>query len=198
MAAYNNDRIPLSDNEKTVESFMMENPEQQDDLKAAPRETVDKYSEWQDNMKAAPGEAAEKYSEWQDNMKAAPGETAEKYSEWQDNMKAAPGETAETYPEWQGDSKAAADELGDKDGPWEKFVRLCRQNKLAVISGIVILVILVLVILAPAVAPFGEAEQDRESILQGPSLRPHIVSPTSLPQAVSISDLATLLSSVSF
>ena len=117
MAAYNNDRIPLSDNEKTVESFMMENPEQQDDLKAAP------------------------------------------------------GETAETYSEWQGDSKAAADELGDKDGPWEKFVRLCRQNKLAVISGIVILVILVLVILAPAVAPFGEAEQDRESILQGPSLR---------------------------
>ena len=60
-------------------------------------------------------------------------------------------------------------EIGEKDGVKEKLVRLCRQNRLAVFSAFVIIVIILLAILAPVIAPYGEAEQDLLARLQGPS-----------------------------
>jgi peptide/nickel transport system permease protein/oligopeptide transport system permease protein len=68
---------------------------------------------------------------------------------------------------------ASAEELksqiGEKDGIKEKLLRMCRQNKLAAFSAILIIVIILMAILAPIIAPYGEAEQDLLNRLQGPS-----------------------------
>lgn len=60
-------------------------------------------------------------------------------------------------------------ELGERDGLREKMLRMCRQNKLAAVSAVVIILMLILAVLAPVIAPYGEAEQDLMNILQPPS-----------------------------
>jgi len=59
-------------------------------------------------------------------------------------------------------------QIGEKDGIKEKLLKMCRENKLAVFSAIVIIIILLAAIFAPVVAPFGEAEQDLINRLKGP------------------------------
>lgn len=61
-------------------------------------------------------------------------------------------------------------QIGEQDGLREQLLRMCRQNKLAAFSAVLILVILLLAIFAPLVAPYGEAEQDLLQRLQPPSL----------------------------
>ena len=60
-------------------------------------------------------------------------------------------------------------QIGEQDGAREKLLRLCRQNKLAVVSAVVILLILLMAVFAPLIAPYGEAEQDDLNRLQPPS-----------------------------
>ena len=60
-------------------------------------------------------------------------------------------------------------QIGEQDGAREKLLRLCRQNKLAVVSAVVILLILLMAVFAPLIAPYGEAEQDALNRLQPPS-----------------------------
>lgn len=60
-------------------------------------------------------------------------------------------------------------EIGEKEGIKENLFRMARQNKLAVISAVVILLIIIAAILAPVVAPYGYAEQDLVSRLKAPS-----------------------------
>ncbi|MCD8397216.1 MAG: ABC transporter permease [Lachnospiraceae bacterium] len=60
-------------------------------------------------------------------------------------------------------------QIGEKDGIADKLRRMCKQNKLAAFSAVVILVILLMAIFAPVIAPYGEAEQDLLNRLQGPS-----------------------------
>lgn len=62
-------------------------------------------------------------------------------------------------------------QVGEKDGIKEKLFRMCRQNKLAAFSALVILIIILMAILAPVIAPYGEAEQDLLGRLQGPSAK---------------------------
>lgn len=61
-------------------------------------------------------------------------------------------------------------QIGEQDRLREQLLRMCRQNKLAAFSAVLILVILLLAIFAPLVAPYGEAEQDLLQRLQPPSL----------------------------
>lgn len=78
--------------------------------------------------------------------------------------------------------KAADDlarDIGEKDGAKEKFLRLCRQNKLAVFSGAVILIIILMAVFAPVIAPYGEAEQNLVEKLQAPSAA-HLLGTDSL------------------
>ena len=60
-------------------------------------------------------------------------------------------------------------QIGEEDGLKEQLLRMCRQNKLAAFSAVLILVIILIAIFAPVLAPYGEAEQDLISRLQGPS-----------------------------
>ena len=60
-------------------------------------------------------------------------------------------------------------DIGEKDGIKEKLIRMCRQNHLAAISAAVIVIIILLAIFAPVIAPYGEAQQDLTARLQGPS-----------------------------
>lgn len=60
-------------------------------------------------------------------------------------------------------------QIGEQDGAREKLLRLCRQNKLAVVSAVVILLILLMAVFAPLIAPYGEAEPDALNRLQPPS-----------------------------
>lgn len=62
-------------------------------------------------------------------------------------------------------------QLGDSDTGFEKFKRLCRENKLAVFSAVVILLIALAAIFAPLVAPYDPTEQDLLNRLQGMSLK---------------------------
>ena len=63
----------------------------------------------------------------------------------------------------------AQSQLGEKEGLLEQLRRMCRQNKLAAFSAVVILVIILLAVFAPVVAPYGEAEQDLLHRLNPPS-----------------------------
>ncbi len=67
------------------------------------------------------------------------------------------------------DSSDLASQLGEKDGIKEKLLRMCRQNKLAAASAIIIFIIILMAVLAPVIAPYGESEQDLLNRLQGPS-----------------------------
>ena len=60
-------------------------------------------------------------------------------------------------------------DIGEKDGIKEKLIRMCRQNHLAAFSAAVIVIIILLAIFAPVIAPYGEAQQDLTARLQGPS-----------------------------
>lgn len=62
-------------------------------------------------------------------------------------------------------------QLGDSDSGFEKFRTLCRENKLAVFSAVVILLITLAAIFAPLVAPYDPAQQDLLNRLQGMSLQ---------------------------
>ncbi|MCD8145436.1 MAG: ABC transporter permease [Oscillospiraceae bacterium] len=68
------------------------------------------------------------------------------------------------------DSSDLASQLGEKDGIKEKLLRMCRQNKLAAASAIIIFIIILMAVLAPVIAPYGESEQDLLNRLQGPSV----------------------------
>lgn len=60
-------------------------------------------------------------------------------------------------------------QIGEQDGIREKLLRLCRQNKLAAVSAVVIVLFLLVAVFAPLIAPYGEAEQDALNRLQAPS-----------------------------
>ncbi|MCR5160151.1 MAG: ABC transporter permease [Lachnospiraceae bacterium] len=60
-------------------------------------------------------------------------------------------------------------DIGEKDGIKEKLIRMCRQNHLAAFSAAVIVIIILLAVFAPVIAPYGEAQQDLMARLQGPS-----------------------------
>lgn len=60
-------------------------------------------------------------------------------------------------------------QIGEKDGLREKLLRMCRQNRLAAVSAVVILLVLLMAVFAPLIAPYGEAEQDLLHRLEAPS-----------------------------
>ena len=51
-------------------------------------------------------------------------------------------------------------QIGEEDGLKERLLRMCRQNKLAAFSAVLILVVILMAIFAPVLAPYGEAGQD--------------------------------------
>ena len=61
-------------------------------------------------------------------------------------------------------------QIGERDGIRDKLKRMCRQNPLAAVSAIVILIFILMAIFAPVIAPYGETEQDLINRLQDPSL----------------------------
>lgn len=61
-------------------------------------------------------------------------------------------------------------QIGERDGIRDKLKRMCRQNPLAAVSAIVILIFILMAIFAPLIAPYGETEQDLINRLQDPSL----------------------------
>lgn len=75
---------------------------------------------------------------------------------------------AQTPEELQRQAELAA-ELGENDGILDKLKSMCRENKLAVASAIVILLITLAAIFAPLVAPYDPTAQDLTNRLQGMS-----------------------------
>ena len=70
------------------------------------------------------------------------------------------------------DNKSAVDlssEIGEKDGLLEQLGRMASQNKLAVFSAAVILIIILLAVFAPVIAPYKESQQDLMARLSAPS-----------------------------
>lgn len=63
-------------------------------------------------------------------------------------------------------------QIGEEDGLKEQLLRMCRQNKLAAFSAVLILVVILIAIFAPVLAPYGEAEQDLISPFAGPQRCP--------------------------
>ncbi len=61
-------------------------------------------------------------------------------------------------------------QIGENEGIGDQLLRMCRQNKLAVFSAVILAVIILMAVFAPLIAPYGEAEQDLANRLQGPSL----------------------------
>lgn len=61
-------------------------------------------------------------------------------------------------------------QIGERDGIRDKLRKMCRDNHLAALSAIVICLFIAMAILAPVIAPYGEAEQDLINRLQGPSV----------------------------
>ncbi len=64
-----------------------------------------------------------------------------------------------------------ASQIGEQEGLREQLRRMVSQNKLAAFSACVILLIIVLALFTPLIAPYGEAEQDLMARLQAPSLK---------------------------
>ena len=81
-------------------------------------------------------------------------------------------EPAATPEELQRQAELNA-ELGENDGILDKLKSMCRENKLAVASAVVILLITLAAIFAPLVAPYDPTAQDLANRLQGMS-RKHI------------------------
>ncbi len=64
-------------------------------------------------------------------------------------------------------------EIGDYDGLKEKIIRMYRNNRLAAFSAALIILMILLAIFAPYIAPYKEAHQDLLMRLQPPS-RAHL------------------------
>ena len=64
-----------------------------------------------------------------------------------------------------------AAQLGEDDTAWDKVKRLCRETKLAAISALVILLIVLAAVFAPLVAPYDPTKQDLTHRLEGMSLQ---------------------------
>lgn len=62
-----------------------------------------------------------------------------------------------------------AADIGEANTGWDKFKTMCRENKLAAISAVIILVMIFCAIFAPLVAPYDPTEQDLLNRLQGMS-----------------------------
>ena len=60
-------------------------------------------------------------------------------------------------------------QIGEKDGIREKIGRMCRQNKLAAVSAIIIILIILMAVFAPLITPYGEADTSLTERLTGPS-----------------------------
>ena len=63
-----------------------------------------------------------------------------------------------------------AAQIGESESGWDTFRRLCRENKLAAFSALVILLIALAAIFAPLVAPYDPTEQDLVNRMQGMSM----------------------------
>ena len=75
-----------------------------------------------------------------------------------------PGPSGQMIPE----EKHSLD-IGEKYGVREQITRMFRQNPLAIASGLIIFLIILLAIAAPLVAPYSEAQQDLSQRLKPPS-----------------------------
>lgn len=64
--------------------------------------------------------------------------------------------------------KTHPSDIGKKYGAKEKLLKLCRQDPLAVVSFAIIAAIIILAVLAPVIAPYGEAQQDLTARLTPP------------------------------
>ncbi|MGN1022350.1 MAG: ABC transporter permease [Lachnospiraceae bacterium] len=62
-----------------------------------------------------------------------------------------------------------AADLGEAETGWDKFKILCSENKLAAASAVIILVIALMAIFAPVVAPYDPTKQDLLHRLEGMS-----------------------------
>lgn len=62
-----------------------------------------------------------------------------------------------------------AAQIGEADTWLDKLKTLVRQNKLAAFSAVVIIVIALMAVFAPHIAPYGYLEQDLVNRLQAPS-----------------------------
>ena len=67
------------------------------------------------------------------------------------------------------DAEELRAQLGETETAWDKFKTICRENKLAVASAIIIIIIALAAIFAPFVAPYDPTEQDLVNRLQGMS-----------------------------
>jgi glutathione transport system permease protein len=63
-----------------------------------------------------------------------------------------------------------SDKVQPARGLWRDAWRQLRRNRAAVGGGVVLIVLVVVAIAAPAIAPYGPAEQDYNHVLEGPSL----------------------------
>lgn len=84
-----------------------------------------------------------------------------------------PAQTPASTPEELQHQAELAAELGENDGILDQLKVMCRENKLAVVSAVVILLITLAAIFAPLVAPYDPTAQDLTARLQGMS-REHI------------------------
>ena len=62
-------------------------------------------------------------------------------------------------------------ELGERESVWDRLKAMCRDNKLAAVSALVIAVIALAAIFAPVVAPYDPTKQDLINRLQGMSVQ---------------------------
>ena len=60
-------------------------------------------------------------------------------------------------------------ELGERESVWDRLKTMCRDNKLAAVSALVIVLIALAAIFAPVVAPYDPTKQDLINRLQGMS-----------------------------
>lgn len=82
--------------------------------------------------------------------------------------------TKEKTPEPQVDAARQADlaaQIGETESTWDKLKTMCRENKLAAASALVILIITLVAVFAPLVAPYDPTAQDLTNRMQGMSLQ---------------------------
>lgn len=60
-------------------------------------------------------------------------------------------------------------QIGEEDSLKDQLLRMCRKNKLAAFSAVVIVVIILMAVLAPMIAPYGEADTSLTERLNAPS-----------------------------
>jgi len=68
-------------------------------------------------------------------------------------------------------SEDMAAQIAEDETTWDKLKTMCKENKLAAISAVVILLIILVAIFAPLVAPYDPTEQDLRNRLDGMSLQ---------------------------